>query len=105
MLDVAAATDTISVGQTDTISVGQEVASLRERLVVSPAPGRFTCLSPDEFHAEGEWVEPGTLLGEVVAQGRRVPVRSPWRGWVMGMLALDNQPVKQGEALFWIRGC
>jgi multidrug resistance efflux pump len=41
----------------------------------------------------------------VISQGKRVQVRSPWRGWVMGMLALDNQPVKRGEALFWIRGC
>jgi hypothetical protein len=90
---------------TDTISVGQEVASLRERLVVSPASGRFSSLPTEEFHAEGEWVEPGTKLGEIVSQGNRIPVRSPWRGWVMGMLALDNQPVKRGEALFWIRGC
>jgi hypothetical protein len=97
MLDIAATVDTVSVGQ--------EVASLRERLVVSPASGRFCRLSPEDFHAEGEWVEPDTLLGEVISQGKRVEVRSPWRGWAMGMLALDHQPVKRGEALFWIRGC
>lgn len=80
-------------------------APIRERVVVSPSSGRFFPLPPETFTSEGEWVEPGGLLGEVDSGGVRVAVRSPHRGWVMGMLALPGQPVRPGEALFWIWSC
>jgi biotin carboxyl carrier protein len=82
---------------------GTETEAISERLVVAPASGRFHALSSDDLATSGEWVEPGTVLGMVEAHGRRVPVCSPFQGWVKGMLALQGQPVKQGDALFWIR--
>ena len=81
-----------------------EMTSIRERVVVAPCTGRFHPLPPDVFTSEGEWVEPGTVLAEVRNNGTVHPVRSVFRGWVMGMLALEGQPVKAGDALFWIRG-
>ena len=81
-----------------------ETTPMLERVVVAPCAGRFAPLSPEEFSTEGEWVEPGQTLAEVVNGGKGVPVRSPFRGWVMGMLALPGQPVHQGEALFWVSG-
>jgi biotin carboxyl carrier protein len=62
-------------------------------------------LPPEVFTSEGEWVEPGQAIGEVLNGGGRMEVRSPFRGWVMGMLALPGQPVRAGEALFWVRSC
>ncbi len=88
----------------DTLTVVPETTTIRERLIVSPSSGRFIALPPEDFASEGEWVEPNAVLGEISSHGRKIPVRSPFRGWVMGMLALDNQPVKEGEALFWIWG-
>jgi biotin carboxyl carrier protein len=82
-----------------------ERTTMTERLVVAPSSGRFRALPSDEFYAEGEWVEPGAMLGEIYAHGNSVVVQSSHRGWVMGMLVLENQPVKKGEALFWMRGC
>jgi biotin carboxyl carrier protein len=82
-----------------------ERPSMRERLVVSPSAGRFVPLPPETFTAEGEWVEPGQALAEVHIGGSKVPVRSDFRGWVMGMLALPGQPVHEGEALFWVWNC
>lgn len=79
-----------------------EVTTISERVVVAPCGGRFTPLSPDVFTSEGEWVEPDQVLAEVVSGDSRTPVRSPFRGWMMGMLALEGQPVRSGEALFWI---
>jgi biotin carboxyl carrier protein len=79
-----------------------EVTTISERVVVAPAAGRFVPLPAEVFTSEGEWVEPGQLLGEVQQGENRVPVRSEWRGWMMGMLALNGQPVRAGEALFWI---
>ena len=81
-----------------------ETTSIQERVVVAPCGGRFHSLPAEVFTSEGEWVEPGAMLAEVVSGGKKMPVRSPFRGWVMGMLALDGQPVRPGEALFWIRG-
>lgn len=82
--------------------VAAESTSIRERLVVAPASGRFVPLPSETFTTEGEWVEPGAVLGEIRNDGASTPVRSPFRGWVMGMLALEGQPVRPGEALFWI---
>ncbi len=80
-----------------------EATSMSERLVLAPCAGRFVPLPSDSISAEGEWVEPGGALAEVHSGGDVYPVRSPWRGWLMGMLALPGQPVREGEALFWVR--
>ncbi|MDQ4143388.1 MAG: hypothetical protein M3198_06535 [Actinomycetota bacterium] len=79
--------------------------AMRERLVVAPCKGRFVPLPPDALVAEGEWVGAGQKVGEVVNGGEPEPVRSAFNGWLMGMLALPGQPVREGEALFWIWGC
>lgn len=76
--------------------------SLRERLVVSPAAGRFLPLPPQVFATEGEWVEVDQVLAEIDLGGGREPVRSAFRGWLMGMLAIAGQPVRRGDALFWV---
>lgn len=79
-----------------------EHTSIRERVAVSPCDGRFLPFPPETFTSEGEWVEPGQVLAEIRSGGGVTPVVSAFRGWVMGMLALDGQPVHRGEALFWI---
>ncbi len=76
---------------------------MQERLVVAHCKGRFYPLPSEALVPEGEWVEAGRKLGEVVNGGEPEPVRSPFAGWLMGMLALPGQPVRQGDALFWIR--
>jgi biotin carboxyl carrier protein len=86
---------------TDTFAAS-EVTSISERLVVAPCAGRFVPLPAEVFTTEGEWVEPGQVLAEVQQGGEKTPVRSPFRGWMMGTLALTGQPVREGEALFWI---
>jgi biotin carboxyl carrier protein len=84
---------------------GPEIMVIPERVVVAPCSGRFLPLPPEVFTSEGEWVEPGQAVAEVHRGPSRVEVRSPFRGWVMGMLALPGQPVREGEALFWVRSC
>jgi biotin carboxyl carrier protein len=79
-----------------------EVTTISERVVVAPRSGRFVPLPSEIFTTEGEWVEPGTVLAEVQQGDTRTPVTSTFRGWMMGMLALPGQPVREGEALFWI---
>lgn len=78
-------------------------ADMAERVIVSPCAGRFRPLSPEIFTSEGEWVEVGQAVAEVVSGNQAVTVSSSCRGWMMGMLALEGQPVRAGEALFWVR--
>ena len=82
-----------------------EITLIDEKVIVAPCAGRFYPLPPEVFTTEGEWVEEGQAVGEVLVNNdRRVPVRSAHRGWMMGMLAVVGQPVRTGEALFWVRG-
>lgn len=87
------------------VFAGPEVTTMRERVVIAPSDGRFVPLPAESFASEGEWVEPGDVLAEVKAGETIHEVRSAFRGWVMGRLALDGQPVRRGEALFWIWSC
>jgi biotin carboxyl carrier protein len=96
--------EALAAAHTETVG-GAEVAVIRERIVVAPCSGRFLPLPAEVFTSEGEWVEPGQPVAEVHSGSAKVEVRSPFRGWVMGMLALPGQPVHQGEALFWVRSC
>jgi biotin carboxyl carrier protein len=82
--------------------VGAEETPISERVVVAPCAGKFVPLPPDVFTVEGEWVEPGQVLGRIAQGEETTDVRSPFRGWMMGMLAMSGQPVRSGEALFWI---
>lgn len=86
----------------DDVVLTAEPAPATEKVVVSPCTGRFVPRPPETFTAEGEWVEAGTVLAEVSRGGETIPVTSPFSGWVMGMLALEGQPVAPGQALFWI---
>ncbi|MGH2821117.1 MAG: biotin/lipoyl-containing protein [Actinomycetota bacterium] len=95
--------DTATVSQAQESFAAPEATTMAERVVVAPCSGRFIPLPPETFTCEGEWVEPGQVVAEVRNGSGNIEVRSPFRGWVMGMLALSGQPVREGEALFWIR--
>lgn len=93
--------DLIEIAEQQT-SLGEPL-SLRERLIVAPCGGRFQPLPADVFTSEGEWVEPGSVMGLILDGGKTTEVRSNVRGWVMGMLAFPGHAVRSGEGLFWIR--
>lgn len=80
-----------------------EPSSIRERVIVASCHGRFQPLPAEIFTSEGEWVEPGTVMGRIVDGTTSTEVRSNFRGWVMGMLAFPGHAVRPGEGLFWIR--
>jgi biotin carboxyl carrier protein len=79
-----------------------EVTHIRERVIVAPCTGRFRPQPPEVFTTEGEWVEPGQVVANIAVGDDDVSVTSPFGGWMMGMLALPGQPVRTGEALFWV---
>jgi len=67
-----------------------------ERMVISPCAGVF---EPVEPVAEGELIEVGALVGRI----GREEVRSPFRGLLMGMLALPGERVQPGQPIAWLR--
>jgi [acyl-carrier-protein] S-malonyltransferase len=66
-----------------------------ERLVVSPAAGVF---EPADV-VEGERIERGRVLGHVAG----VAVRSPFRGVVMGLMALTGERLTRSQPVAWLR--
>jgi [acyl-carrier-protein] S-malonyltransferase len=85
-------------------SQGQgEVVVLPERFAVSPGHGRFYPVTPSRFTDEGPYVEQGDLLGEVRNGAASIPVRSPFRGWVMAHLAWEGELVTPGQILLSLR--
>ena len=80
-----------------------EVVVLPERFAVSPGHGRFYPVSPSRYDDERPYVEPGDLLGEVRNGAASIPVRSPFRGWVMAHLAWEGELVTPGQILLSLR--
>jgi [acyl-carrier-protein] S-malonyltransferase len=80
-----------------------EVVVLPERFAVSPGHGRFYPVTPSRFNDEQPYVEPGDLLGEVRNGAASIPVRSPFRGWVMAHLAWEGELVTPGQILLSLR--
>jgi len=71
-----------------------------ERMVISPCAGVFRPTNASAAAAaEGEPIEVGTILGLVGG----TEVRSPFAGWLMGMLALPGERVQTGQPVAWLR--
>jgi biotin carboxyl carrier protein len=74
-----------------------------ERLVVAPSAGVFLRLPPDTISTEGDLVAPGQSIGVIEGPGTSTPVRSPFEGFLMGMLAEPGQRLRAGEPVAWLR--
>jgi [acyl-carrier-protein] S-malonyltransferase len=74
-----------------------------ERMVISPCAGVFTpagaAVGVDTAPVEGSSIDVGALIGRVAGQ----EVRSPFRGRLMGMLALPGERVQTGQPVAWLR--
>jgi [acyl-carrier-protein] S-malonyltransferase len=71
-----------------------------ERMVISPCAGVFQPTTDSAAAAaEGEPIKVGTVLGRV----GDIDVRSPFAGWLMGMLALPGERVQTGQPVAWLR--
>ena len=81
---------------------GEQLA-VPERVVVAPAVGVFRPLPPETVTAEGELVREGQELGVVEGPGLRLAVRSPFSGFLMGLLAHPGERVREGQPVAWLR--
>jgi biotin carboxyl carrier protein len=86
----------------ETVLPGERLDVL-ERVVVSPATGRFTAVPPQTVTTEGEIVRRGQLVGIIDGPGGTVSIESPFTGFLMGILALPGERVREGEPVAWLR--
>lgn len=92
----------VVVPHAEHIERGEELAVL-ERVVVAPVLGVFTPHEPATVTAEGELVEAGQTIGVVENSGTATEVRSPFTGFLMGLLAAAGERVREGEPVAWLR--
>jgi [acyl-carrier-protein] S-malonyltransferase len=90
--DVVAAAHSANAVETNT---GEHLFA-SERLVVSPAAGVF---EPAEGVAEGQHIERGRVMGHVAGH----PVRSPFRGVIMGLRAVAGERLTRSQPVAWLR--
>lgn len=74
-----------------------------ERMIVAPAVGVFRPLEPEIVTCEGEFVEKDQAIGVLEGPGMEIVVRSPFRGFLMGMLAEPGQRLREGQPVAWLR--
>jgi biotin carboxyl carrier protein len=86
----------------ETVLPGEHLDVL-ERVVVSPATGTFTALPPQTVTTEGEIVLRGQCVGVIHGPGGAIDVQSPFTGFLMGILALPGERIREGEPVAWLR--
>ena len=80
-----------------------ERLAVPERVIISPAAGRFRPIPSDEADDAGAGIAEEQVIGFVEGHGQSTPVRSPFRGMLQGMLAHAGERVREGQPVAWLR--
>ena len=86
----------------ETGTIHGETLAVPERVILAPAPGTFRPVEPDENATELA-VEAQQVIGFVEGKGHSTPVRSPFGGKLMGLLAHAGERVREGQPVAWLR--
>ena len=92
----------------DAVPVHGEVLAVPERVIVAPAVGVFRPLSGESdidltVNGDGTVVTAGQAIGVIEGPGSSTPVRSPFGGFLIGMLARAGERVREGQPVAWLR--
>jgi hypothetical protein len=68
-------------------------------MIVAPAAGVFRPASAEP----GTTLLAGDIVGVVEGPGTEEPVRSPFGGTLMGMLAHSGERLREGQPVAWLR--
>jgi multidrug efflux pump subunit AcrA (membrane-fusion protein) len=85
------------------VAEGELLLRVPERVIVAPCLGVFEPHEPQTVTTEGELVAEGQSVGVLQVSGERVEVRSPFAGFLMGMLAHPGERVREGQPVAWLR--
>ena len=86
----------------ETGTIHGETLAIPERVIVAPAHGTFRPVEPADIAAEIP-VEQEQVIGFVEGKGHSTPVRSPFGGKLMGLLAHAGERVREGQPVAWLR--
>jgi biotin carboxyl carrier protein len=86
----------------ETMHASGEALLVPERVIVAPVVGVFRPLASSDNDA-GELVAEGQPIGVVEGPGTTTPVRSPFAGRLVGMLAHPGERLRQGQPVAWLR--
>jgi multidrug efflux pump subunit AcrA (membrane-fusion protein) len=87
----------------DAVPVPGEILAIPERVIVAPAVGVFRPLGDNDGDAAGEVIAAGQAIGVVEGPGASTPVRSPFGGFLVAMLARAGERVREGQPVAWLR--
>ena len=92
----------------ESVPVPGEVLAVPERVIVAPVVGVFRPLG--EIHdvdlsdaGDATVVAAGQAIGVIEGPGSSTPVRSPFGGFLIGMLARAGERVREGQPVAWLR--
>jgi biotin carboxyl carrier protein len=91
----------------DSVPVPGEVLAVPERVIVAPAVGVFRPLGDSDVDLTETGaitlIAPGEAIGVIEGPGSSTPVRSPFGGFLVGMLARRGERVREGQPVAWLR--
>jgi multidrug efflux pump subunit AcrA (membrane-fusion protein) len=91
----------------DAVPVPGEVLAVPERVIVAPAVGVFHPLADSDVDlaetGDVTVVTAGQAIGVIEGPGSSTPVRSPFGGFLVGMLARRGERVREGQPVAWLR--
>jgi biotin carboxyl carrier protein len=80
-----------------------ETLAVPERVIVAPAQGTFRPVEAAAEAASEASVVAEQVIGFVEGKGHSTPVRSPFGGKLMGLLAHAGERVREGQPVAWLR--
>lgn len=83
-------------------TVHDEVLAVPERVIVAPAQGTFRPVEPAVATVKAP-LAAEQVIGFVEGKGHSTPVRSPFGGHLMGLLAHAGERVREGQPVAWLR--
>ena len=87
----------------DSALTSGERLGVPERVILAPASGRFRLLAAEEAPPDaGDHVAEEQVIGFVDGGGQSTPVRSPFRGFLMGLMAHAGERVREGQPVAWL---
>ena len=87
----------------ETALTSGERLGVPERVILAPAPGLFRPLAENGAPPEGGRLDEEQVIGFVDGVGHSTPVRSPFGGFLMGLLAHAGERVREGQPVAWLR--
>lgn len=85
----------------DSVPLHGEILAVPERVIVAPAVGVFRPITPAD--GADNVIAAGQAIGVVEGPGASTPVRSPFPGALVGMLARAGERVREGQPVAWLR--